>query len=87
MSRLLLEDRAQVLVVAGFVGAAVIIAAYFANQNGWLRSSDWRFPAANLLGAALIFASLFAQWNFPSAVIEGFWIAISIYGLVRSRHA
>jgi hypothetical protein len=87
VGRLLPEGRVQVLVAAGFVGAALIIVAYFANQSGWLRSSDWRFPAANLLGAVLIFASLFVQWNFPSAVIEGFWIAISIYGLMRSRNA
>jgi hypothetical protein len=73
--------------MAGVVGAALIITAYFCNQSGWLRSNDWRFPATNLVGAALIFASLFAQWNFPSAVIEGFWIAISIYGLVRSMSA
>jgi hypothetical protein len=81
------ESYVRILVAAGFVGAALIIAAYFANQSGWLRSSDWRFPAANLLGALLIWVSLFAEWNFPSAVIEGFWIAISIYGLVRSRNA
>ncbi|MDQ2802829.1 MAG: hypothetical protein M3Y41_09140 [Pseudomonadota bacterium] len=72
------------LVVAGFVGAAAVIAAYFANQQGWLASTDWRFPLANLVGASLIMASLYAEWNFPSAVIEVFWIAISAYGLFRS---
>jgi hypothetical protein len=75
----------QLLVVLGFAGAAVIIAAYFANQQRWLSSHDWRFPDANLLGSALIFASFFVQWNFPSVVIEAFWMAISLYGLVRSR--
>jgi len=73
------------LVIAGFIGAGIIIAAYFGNQQGWLRSDDWRFPAVNLLGSVLIVASLFVQWNFPSAVIEAFWIAISVYGLVRNR--
>ena len=77
----------NVLVAAGFAGAAMIIAAYFANQRGSLASDDWRFPAANLAGSVLIFASLFAQWNFPSAVIEGFWMLISLYGLARSRRA
>ncbi len=81
------QASVRVLVAVGFVGAAVIVVAYFANQQGWLRSSDWRFPAANLLGSVLIFASLFAQWNFPSAVIEAFWIAISLYGLKRSTSA
>ncbi len=73
------------LIAAGFGGAACIVVAYFANQQGWLASDDWRFPAANLAGAALIMASLFAEWNFPSALIEGFWIVISAYGLVRIR--
>jgi hypothetical protein len=73
------------LVIAGFVAAALVIAACFANQQGWLASENWRFPIANLPGAGLIMASLHAEWNFPSAVIEGFWIAISAYGLLRSR--
>jgi hypothetical protein len=70
--------------VIGVVGAAAIVAAYFANQQRWLRSEDWRFPFANLVGAALILVSLFFEWNFPSVVIEIFWIAISLYGVAKS---
>ena len=69
----------------GFVGAALVIGAYFLNQLGWLRSEDVRFPLANLAGAALILVSLAFRFNFPSAVIEGFWVAISLYGLWRAR--
>ena len=69
--------------VAGFVGVAAIVAAYFANQQGWLSSEDWRFPAANLVGSLLILASLWTAWNFPSVVIEVIWAAISLYGLSR----
>jgi O-antigen ligase len=68
---------------AGLIGAAVFVAAYLANQARWLSSEDWRFPAANLAGALLILISLFAEWNLPSVVIEGFWAAISLYGLVN----
>jgi hypothetical protein len=67
----------------GLFGVGVILVAYFANQQRWLSSEDWRFPAANLLGSLLILASLFVEWNTPSVVIELFWIAISLYGLVR----
>lgn len=72
------------LVAIGFAGVVLILGAYFANQRGSLASSDWRFPASNLLGSVLIFSSLMVQWNLPSAVIEAFWMAISLYGLVRS---
>jgi hypothetical protein len=67
----------------GFVGVALIVAAYFANQQGWLSTEDWRFPASNLVGSLLILASLWTAWNFPSAVIEVIWAAISVYGLGR----
>jgi hypothetical protein len=71
--------------LAGFAGAAIIIAAYFANQQRWLRSDDWRFPLANLCGSLLILVSLYFAWNFPSVVIELFWAAISLYGLAKYR--
>jgi hypothetical protein len=69
--------------IVGFVGVAFIVAAYFANQQEWLGSGDWRFPAANLVGSLLILVSLYSAWNFPSAVIEVIWAAISLYGLSR----
>jgi hypothetical protein len=70
--------------VAGFFGTAAIVAAYFANQQRWLKSEDWRYPFGNLVGASLILISLFYEWNFPSVVIEIFWIAISLYGVAKA---
>jgi hypothetical protein len=68
----------------GTAGAVVIVLAYFANQRRWLASTDWRFPFANLVGAALILASLARTWNLPSAVMESFWVLISLYGIVQN---
>src|SRR5689334_3585898 len=70
--------------LAGFVGAAIIVVTYFAMQQRWLNALDWRFPAANLVGAVLILVSLWFEWNFPSVVIEIFWALISLVGLIRS---
>jgi hypothetical protein len=69
--------------LAGFVGAAMLIVTYFANQQGWLTDDNWRFPAGNLIGSLLILLSLITAWNLPSVVIEVFWSAISVYGLCR----
>ena len=44
--------------LAGLAGATIVVAVYFANQQRWLRSDDWRYPGANLLGAVLILVSL-----------------------------
>jgi hypothetical protein len=70
--------------LAGILGAAIAILAYFATQKNWLTAQDWRFPAANLLAAILILASLVADWNLASFIIEAFWLAISIYGVSKS---
>jgi hypothetical protein len=67
----------------GLLGVAIIVVAYFANQQRWLSSEDWRYPVANLAGSLLILVSLFVEWNTPSVVIEFFWIAISLYRLVN----
>jgi hypothetical protein len=69
--------------IAGVIGTALIVGAFFGNQQGWLATSDWRYPFANLVGAVLILLSLITEWNLPAAIIECFWAAISIYGLLR----
>jgi len=79
------EVRLDAYTVVGFVGVGAIVVAYFANQQGWLDAENWRFPAANLAGSLLILVSLWTAWNFPSAVIEVIWAAISLYGLLRRR--
>jgi hypothetical protein len=70
-------------IACGIVGAGCFIFAYFATLQGWLEASDWRFPAVNLMGAALVLVSLIDAWNLPSVVLECFWGAISVYGLMR----
>lgn len=71
-------------IACGIVGAGCFIVGYFATLQGWIPASDWRFPAVNLLGAVLVLVSLIEEWNLPSVILECFWGAISIYGLVRS---
>lgn len=73
----------QAFTVAGFAGSAIVIVAFFAAQQGWVDAKDRRYLLANLVGSGLILLSLYAEWNFPAAVIEGFWAAISLYGLMR----
>jgi Na+-translocating ferredoxin:NAD+ oxidoreductase RnfD subunit len=68
----------------GLFGSGLVIWAYFANQQGWMSANGWRYSALNLVGALLILASLYAEWNMPSAFIEAFWAAISLYGLLRA---
>jgi hypothetical protein len=75
----------SVYTFAGFVGVVMVLVAFFANQQRWLSSEDWRFPFANFLGSCLLLVSLYADWNLPSAIINIAWAAISLWGLVKGR--
>lgn len=70
--------------VLGFAGSVVVLAAYFANQTGRLASDNWRFPFINLTGSLMILSSFYTAVNLPSLFIEICWIAISLFGLIRS---
>ena len=70
----------------GFVGTACIIGAYF-----YLTASDKPNPfvlhGTNLAGATLLTVSLLVHTNIPSLVLEGFWAAIALWGLVKALKA
>ncbi len=69
----------------GILGISLIIIAYFLLQRGKLRSDQFAYPMLNLIGAMLHLISLYRFYNLPSVIIELFWIAISIYGIIKVR--
>ena len=72
----------RVLDLVGLGGALLIGLLYLLNLRGAVDSRGWRFPAGNLLGSLLILWSLSGAFNLPSLLIELFWSAISVAGVV-----
>jgi len=70
--------------LVGYVGVSLVVVTYFLSQVGRMNSSRPLYPALNAIGAVMILVSLFYRPNPPSVVIEGFWLVISVVGLVRS---
>lgn len=67
----------------GFGGTACIIAAY-AYLTWSDRPNPFLLHGTNLMGAALLTVSLVVHTNWPSLVLEGFWAAIAIFGLIKA---
>ena len=67
--------------VIGICGTLMVGLAYLATQMRWLNSDDLAFPLVNLGGSVLISYSLYHNFNLASALMEGFWIAISVLGI------
>lgn len=70
----------------GFVGTACIIGAY-AYLTYVDKPNPYILHGTNLTGAALLTVSLLVHTNWPSLVLEGFWAAIAIFGLVKALRA
>ncbi len=67
--------------ILGTLGIAVIILAYVLLQIGWLRSEHLAYSLLNADGASFILVSLYYSFNFPSFIVEFFWLLISLFGI------
>ena len=67
--------------ILGSLGVAVIILTYVLLQIERVRSDQLIYSLLNAVGAALILVSLYFDYNFPSVVVEFFWLVISLFGI------
>jgi drug/metabolite transporter (DMT)-like permease len=67
--------------ILGTIGVAVIILAYVLLQIERLRSDELLYSLLNAVGAMLILFTLYYDFNFPSFVVEFFWLVISLFGI------
>ena len=72
--------------VVGLVGSAIFIAA-FAYANFAERFDKLWFNLANLVGAALLLASLWINFNLAAFVLEIAWGVIASLGIVAALRA
>ena len=70
--------------IIGLVGVALVVGTYFLSQIGRMNVNQPLYPALNGIGALLILYSLSHTFNAASFVIELFWLAISLTGLIRA---
>lgn len=69
--------------IFGFTGMVCIIAAY-AYVTGSKDPNPYLQHGVNLAGAAFLTVSLLVNMNPASLVLEFFWAAIAIWGLVKA---
>jgi hypothetical protein len=70
--------------ILGTIGVGVIILAYVLLQIELIRSEQVIYSVLNAVGALLILISLYYSFNFPSFIVEFFWLLISIFGIGKS---
>ncbi|HEX3895436.1 MAG TPA: hypothetical protein VHW73_04435 [Rudaea sp.] len=71
--------------IAGLLGVAVMLWAFFLLQAGKLRGDAFAYQLMNALGAGAVLLSLVNDFNLSAFVIETCWVVISVYGMIRAR--
>lgn len=69
--------------IIGMFGTFSIVLAYFLIQLDKMDPKGVRYNLLNLVGAILLLISLCINFNLASFVIELFWIAASVVGLIQ----
>ena len=69
----------------GIAGSVCIVVAYYLTISGRLDLRRPLYSLLNAIGAAMLLISLSVDFNLGATVIESFWLAISLYGVFRSR--
>jgi hypothetical protein len=67
--------------IVGTLGVAIIVLTYILLQIDRVRSDQLIYSLLNAAGAALILVSLYFDFNFPSFIVEFFWLLISLFGI------
>lgn len=73
--------------IAGLAGTLMILLAFFLLQAGRLSGTGLAYQLLNLFGAGGVLLSLAGAFNVSVALLEGAWVLVSAYGLVRTLRA
>ena len=78
-------DLARQLI--SFVGALFILIAYVGHQLGWVDARGAAYNLLNAAGSAILAWIAFHPFQVGFVVLEGVWTVVSLWALLRPRHA
>ena len=73
--------------VASFVGAMLILFAYVGHQMKWMDSQQSQLQHSQRVGSGILAYIAFHPFQIGFVVLEIVWALISIYALLRTKHA
>jgi hypothetical protein len=77
------DNTITLIDIIGLTGVTIILVTYLLLQLEKMAPTSLGYSLLNILGSALIMVSLSINWNLASAVIEAFWIMISLIGVYK----
>lgn len=67
----------------GLLGVLTYIGSYVVLQTGYVKDNSLAYILTSMLSAVLILISLSESFNLAAALVQVFWIIISLVGVFR----
>ena len=67
----------------GIIGVGLYMSAYASLQSGLLQGRTYAYSLLNLVAASCVLISLTEHFNMSAAIIQTFWITVSLIGIAR----
>ena len=69
--------------IIGWIGAVLIVGAYFFNINGKLKSSSMVYIISNLVGGLFFTINTYVHQAYPSMIVNIIWVIIAIAAIFK----
>jgi DNA integrity scanning protein DisA with diadenylate cyclase activity len=71
--------------IIGWIGAVLIVGAYFLNINGKLKSSSGGYIISNLFGGIFFTINTLVHQAYPSMIVNIIWVFIAVAALFKKE--
>ncbi|MBL0181140.1 MAG: hypothetical protein IPP96_02160 [Chitinophagaceae bacterium] len=71
--------------IIGWIGAVLIVGAYFLNINGRLNSSSPVYIISNLFGGIFFTINTLVHHAYPSMIVNIIWVFIAVGALLKKN--
>ncbi len=71
--------------IIGWIGAVLIVGAYFLNINGKLKSSSAIYIISNLIGGLFFTINTLVHQAYPSMIVNIIWVFIAVAALLKKE--
>lgn len=69
--------------IIGWIGAVLIVGAYYLNINGKLKSTSVWYILSNLTGGVFFTINTLVHGAYPSMIVNIIWVIIAIVALFK----
>lgn len=71
--------------IIGWIGAVLIVGAYYLNISGKLKSTSSAYIICNLIGGVFFIINTYAHKAYPSVLVNVIWVIIALAAILKKK--